>query len=103
MTTAHTGHGFAIRKGQPYQVPDQAELSRRAAQREADAKQARRDALAETEEKERLAVATNHGEGSASRSYYQQGGRRHYRWVVTAVPIEDDDPFAGVDENEARP
>lgn len=101
MTTTHYGQGIAIPKGQPYEVPDRADIARRAAEREADAKQVGRDALSETEEGERRTVAQQHGIGAAMRSYREQGGRAAIRWVVTAVPVgPEPDPFNGVDGNK---
>jgi hypothetical protein len=92
-TTIH-GHGFAIPVGETREVPDNLELARRAAKREAEARQARRDQWARTKEAERIGTAISRAEGEAVRSYYADGGRAKYRWVVTAVPIEDEpDPF----------
>jgi hypothetical protein len=90
--TVHTGQGWAVILDETYTTPDRHELARRAAKREADAREARRKSLAETEEKERRAVAVNHGEGAAQKSYYESGGRDAIQWVVTGVPIPDDEP-----------
>jgi hypothetical protein len=104
MTTTHYGQGIAIREGQPYEVPDRADIVCRAAQREAQDREDRHEALAETEESERRTVAEQHGIGAAMRSYHEQGGRAAIQWVVTAVPIAPEpDPFNGVDGNVERP
>lgn len=98
--TTHTGQGFAIPKGDTYTAPDQAELNRRAAQREADAKQARRDALTELEEFERRTMALAAGIQAAVRTYRLLGGRKtlpSLGWGPEPDPTED--VFAGVDGN----
>lgn len=100
MTTVHYGQGIAIPEGQRYETQDRADIARRAAQREAAERQARHEALLETEESDRRTVAEQCGIGAAMRSYHEQGGRAAIRWVVTAVPIEDEgDPYDGVDGN----
>jgi hypothetical protein len=100
MTTTHVGQGIAIPEGQPYEIPDRADITRRAAQREVQERKARMASLAETEESERRTVAEQHGIGAAMRSYHEQGGRAAIQWVVTAVPIEDEpDPFNGLPGN----
>jgi hypothetical protein len=100
MTTTHYGQGIAIPEGQPYTVPDRADIANRAAQREAQEREARLASLAETEESERRTVAEQCGIGAAMRSYHEQGGRAVIQWVVTAVPIgPEPDPFNGVDGN----
>lgn len=100
MTTTHYGQGIAKPKGQRYETPDRADIAQRAAQREAADRQARHEALLETEESDRRTVAEQFGIGAAMRSYHEQGGRAPIRWVVTAVPIEDEgDPYDGLPNN----
>jgi hypothetical protein len=90
--TIHHGHGFAIPVGESRDTPDRLEIARRAAKREAAARQARREQWARTEEAERITLASAMAEGAAVRSYYAHGGREKYRWVVTAVPIDPNEP-----------
>jgi hypothetical protein len=100
MTTTHTGQGFAIPKGETYTAPGQAELNRRAAQREADAKQARRDVLFETEESERRTLALAAANKAKILEYRRLGGTRHLpplEWGPEWDP--DDDPFVGLPNN----
>lgn len=101
MTIIH-GHGFAIPAGETRNVSDRLEIARRAAKREADARQRRREQWARTEEAERVSAAKSRAEGEAVRSYYDDGGRAKIKWVVTAVPIDpnEPDPFEGIDGNE---
>lgn len=98
----HVGQGIAKRLGEVYTAPDRDELARRAAQREAEEREARNEALAATEESELRTLAEQLGTGAAMRCYYEGGGRARIRWVVTAVPVEDEgDPFTGIDGNTA--
>lgn len=100
MTTTHFGQGIAIPEGQPYTVPDRADIAKRAAQREAQEREARHESLAADREQDIRTVAEQFGIGAAMRSYHELGGRAAIQWVVTAVPIEDEpDPFNGVDGN----
>lgn len=97
MTETHTAQGWAMPKGETYSTPDRLELARRAAKREAEERDARRDSFAEREEAERLTVAIAYAIGAAQKSYYETGGRADIQWVVTAVPIVDEpDPFRGL-------
>lgn len=91
MTIIH-GQGFVIPVGETRDLPDRLELARRAAKREADARQRRREQWARTEEAERVSAAKSRAEGEAVRSYFESGGREKYRWVVTAVPIDPNEP-----------
>jgi hypothetical protein len=100
VTTTHYGQGIAIPEGQRYEADDRADIARRAAKREAEEREARHEALAETEESDRRTVAEQFGIGAAMRSYHEQGGRAAIRWVVTAVPVEGEpDPYDGLPGN----
>lgn len=104
MTTTHYGQGIAIRKGQGYEVPDRADIARRAAEREAAERQERAEALAETEEGERRTLALAAANQAKTREYRRLGGTRQLpplEWGPEWDP--DDDPFAGVDGNRERP
>lgn len=97
--STHVGQGIAKRLGEVYTAPDRDELARRAAQREAEMREARYEALAATEEAERITLAREVGGGKALKTYYEQGGRAPIRFVVTAVPLDIGDPIAGIDGN----
>jgi hypothetical protein len=100
MTTTHYGQGIVIPEGQRYETDDRADIARRTAEREAAERQERAEAFLETEESDRRTVAEQFGIGAAMRSYHEQGGRAAIRWVVTAIPVEDEgDPYDGLPNN----
>jgi hypothetical protein len=100
MTTTHVGQGIAIPEGQPYTVPDRADIAQRAAQREAQEREARLESLAETEERERRTLALAAAEQAKTLEYRRLGGTQHLpplEWGPEWDP--DDDPFNGLPNN----
>jgi len=100
VTTTHVGQGIAIPEGQPYTVPDRADIAKRAAQREAEEREERREALAETEEGQRRAMAFAAAEQAKTLEYRRLGGTQHLpplEWGPEWDP--DDDPFNGLPNN----
>ena len=90
--TTHHGQGFAVPIGQTVSVPDRQDLARKAAQRLTEQKEVRRAAREANEERDRRTLAVAMAVGAAMKSYHESGGVAKIQWVVTAVPISDDEP-----------
>lgn len=100
MSTTHIGQGIAKPKGQRYEVPDRADIARRAAEREAAERQERAEALAETEEGERRTLALAAANQAKTLEYRRLGGTRLLPPLVWDPDWDPSvDPFDGLPNN----